>query len=454
MVFYISRVHGLGSPHGIDFSESRLFWAADCLAVYTGCQYRGLCLVCAHRVAHSKRVKKLEGGSHGSVMNFRTLVSSGVNLRYHFLMLCLFTLSPLVGHTEEISSQNVDQSDLAPAVNVSTVETLLEVIDAVKGQKIIYVGEFHDRPANHEVQLQVIKAMHKKNGRIAIGMEMFQRSSQDAINDYIEGRIDEREFLIKSAYFKKWGFDYNLYKPILDFAREAKIPVVALNITTELSEKVARTGIDSLSPKERKQIPAEIDLSDEAYRERLKEVFKTHKEFEEKKFDYFFQAQILWDETMAESVNDFLQKNPDYQMIVLAGSGHLTFGSGIPKRTFRRNGFDYKIVLNDLDVEKGIGDYIIFPKPIGGTQSPKLMVVLNEEGDKLKIAGFPPQSVSETAGLKVADTILSLDDVQVKNIDDVRVQLFYKKKGDSIKVKVLRKRFLFGDKEMEFEVQL
>ncbi|MGO9614721.1 MAG: ChaN family lipoprotein [Dissulfurispiraceae bacterium] len=387
-------------------------------------------------------------------MNFRTLVSSGVNLRYCLLTVFLFTLLPLVGQTEEISSQTVDQSNLAPAVNVSTVETLSEVIDAVRGQKIIYVGEFHDRPANHEVQLQVIKAMHKENGSVAIGMEMFQRPSQNAINDYIEGRTDEREFLTKSAYFKKWGFDFNLYKPILDFAREAKIPVVALNIPTELSEKVARTGIDSLSPEERKQIPAEMDLSDEAYRERLREVFKTHKEFEEKNFDYFFQAQVLWDETMAESVNDFLQKNPDYQMIVLAGSGHLTFGSGIPKRTFRRNGFDYKIILNDVDVEKGIGDYIIFPKPISGIQSPKLMVVLSEEGDKLKIAGFPPQSASEKAGLKVADTILSLDDVPVKNIDDVRLQLFYKKKGDLIKVEVLRKRFLFGDKEMEFEVRL
>ncbi|HDH12448.1 MAG TPA: hypothetical protein ENG83_09700 [Nitrospirae bacterium] len=47
---------------------------------------------------------------------------------------------------------------------------------------------------------------------------------------------------------------------------------------------------------------------------------------------------------MSQSIAEFLQKSPDYQIIVLAGQGHLRFGSGIPKRTFRRTGHDYAIV--------------------------------------------------------------------------------------------------------------
>ena len=53
-------------------------------------------------------------------------------------------------------------------------------------------------------------------------------------------------------------------------------------------------------------------------------------------------------------------------MIILAGNGHLAFGSGIPKRTFRRNGLDYAIILNDMDIERDIADYIIYPKPVEG----------------------------------------------------------------------------------------
>ena len=29
----------------------------------------------------------------------------------------------------------------------------------------------------------------------------------------MEGRIDERELLKTIQYFKRWGFDYNLYTP-------------------------------------------------------------------------------------------------------------------------------------------------------------------------------------------------------------------------------------------------
>jgi len=280
------------------------------------------------------------------------------------------------------------------------------------------------------------------------------RPFQKSLDDYTAGRIDEREFLRRSEYFKRWGFDYNLYKPILDFAAQEKIPVVALNIQREIVDKVSRGGIDSLSESEKREIPAQMDFSDNEYRDRLREVFLRHSSSGEKNFDFFYQSQILWDETMSMSVDGFLRKNPDYQMVVLAGGGHIQYGSGIPKRTFRRNGYDYAIILNDVDIERDIANYIIFPKPMDGITSPKLMVSLREMHGVVSIEGFPENSVSEKAGLKDGDVIISLDNVAIKSVDDMRIHLFYKKKGDVVKVKVLRKRFLFGDKEMEFDVIL
>jgi uncharacterized iron-regulated protein len=340
------------------------------------------------------------------------------------------------------------------AIDVSAIKTLSEVIESVSGKKIVYVGEYHDRFAHHNVQLEVIKGLYKKNKKIAIGMEMFQRPFQRVLDDYIAGRIDEREFLRKSEYFKRWGFDYNLYKPILDFAAQERIPVVALNIQREIVDKVSKGGINSLSEAEKMEVPAQMDFSDNEYRDRIRKVFLMHNSSGEKNFDFFYQSQILWDEAMSMSVDEFLKKNPDYQMVVLAGSGHIQYGSGIPKRTFRRNGYDYAIILNDVDVERNIANYIVFPKPMDGITSPKLMVSLKEEREKVTIAGFPENSVSEKAGLKEGDIIVSLDNIAIKSVDDVRIHLFYKKRGDAVKVKVLRKRFLFGDKEMEFDVIL
>ncbi len=347
----------------------------------------------------------------------------------------------------------MDLQHEAAAIEVSSIKTLTDVIKGVEDKRIIYVGEVHDVFAHHAVQLDVITGIYKKDPRIAIGMEMFQRPFQKTLDSFIAGDTGEAEFLKQSEYFNRWGFDYPLYKPILDFASAEKIPVIALNLQKEIIDKVSHGGIDSLSDEEKSAIPSALDFSDNEYRERLKEIFSMHKDAKEKNFEYFYQSQILWDETMSHSVDEFLKGNPDRKIVVLAGQGHLRYGSGIPKRTFRRNGHDYAIVLIDEEVEKGIADYVVFPKPVEGITSPKLMVFLKAEEGKITISGFPEHSVSEKAGLKAEDVILFVDDVGTKTIDDIKIYLLYKKKGDIVKVKILRKED-DGGKEMLFDVEL
>ena len=334
------------------------------------------------------------------------------------------------------------------AINLAKIETLTNVIDGVSKSKIVYVGEMHDVFAHHAVQLDIIAGLHRKNSNIAIGMEMFQRPYQDTLDRYTDGSMDEKEFLKRSEYFERWGFDYNLYKPILDFAKAEKIPVIALNMDREIIRKVSKNGIDALEQEERALIPEGMDFTDREYRERLHEVFKHHANNEEKEFDNFYTSQLIWDETMSLSIDEFLQDRPDYQIVVIAGTGHLQYGSGIPKRTFRRNGHNYSIVLIDTDAEKGIADYVVYPKPVEGITTPKLMVFLKEVEDKgLSISGFPENSVSEEAGLDIGDLILFVDDVEVTGIDDIRIHLLYKRKGDVVKVRILRSE---EDSEQEF----
>jgi S1-C subfamily serine protease len=140
-------------------------------------------------------------------------------------------------------------------------------------------------------------------------------------------------------------------------------------------------------------------------------------------------------------------------VVVLAGSGHLVYGSGIPKRAARRNGYAYTIILNDADLEKDIANYVLFPGTIPGVTSPKLMVFLKEEAGKLEIVGFPQDSASEKAGMQVGDMILSIDRTPVHSVDDIKIELLFRKKGDKVSVAVLRKGLL-GPEETNFEVTL
>lgn len=331
---------------------------------------------------------------------------------------------------------------------------LSDIIAKVSDKRIVYMGEQHDKFEHHLAQLETIKGLFTGNSMIAIGMEMFQRPFQKSLDDYVEGRIDEREFLKSSEYFKRWGMDYNLYKDILRFARDEKIPVVALNIRREIVDKVSKGGIDSLTEDERKELPDGMDMTDGIYRERIKEVFENHEGAGERNFENFYQSQVLWDEAMAQSIDGYLKKNPERRMVVIAGGGHLAFGSGIPKRVFRRNGLDHAIILNGESIDSAIADFILFPESATTASSPKLMTILKEEDGRIRITGFPENSVSEKAGLKKDDIIVAIGDEKMKGVDDVKIFLFYKKPGDTVRVNVLRKRFLLGEQELVFDVTL
>ena len=341
------------------------------------------------------------------------------------------------------------------AVDMATLQGLPAVVERAADKKIIFVGEAHDQFSHHVMELEIIKGLARKGKPIAIGMEMFERPFQKALDEYIDGKINEKELLRLTQYFKRWGFDYALYRPILLLARSAKIPVIALNMKQEIVDKVFQGGLGSLSNAEKDSLPRQMDFSDDAYRQRLKRDFHEHK-FRKGTgtFDFFYEAQILWDETMAESVAEFLRTHTDYQMIVLAGIGHLAYGSGIPKRVARRTGYDYAIILNDADLEKDIADYVLFPETIPGGTSARLMVLVRDEAGKVEVVGFPPESVSEKAGIKIGDTVLAVDHTPIHSVSDLKIELLSKQKGEKVDVKVMRESILGSGREIDFEVPL
>lgn len=328
---------------------------------------------------------------------------------------------------------------------------LPEIIDAVSGKPVVFVGERHTNYEDHKVELDVAMRLQSKGKKFAIGMEMFQRPFQKAIDEYLAGRIGEREFLKKSEYFKRWRFDYNYYREILEYARAKGIPVVALNLKAEIIDKVAKGGLDALSPDEKKEIPLDMDMADSSYRQRLEEIFESHPHGAG--FANFYQSQILWDETMAHSVADFLKVNPDYQMVVLAGAQHVMYDSGIPGRVKRITGKEYATLING-EFDTGIGNYVLFPKPLDLPLTPKLGVIIKEKDGRVVIEDFAPDSVALQAGLRKGDALLSIGDWKIDTVEDARIALFDKKKGEEVTVKAVRKRFLLGEKEMEFKLTL
>ncbi len=210
----------------------------------------------------------------------------------------------------------------------------------IRKSDIIYAGEQHDKEEAHKIQLEVIKILHqKKKEKICVGFEMLNRTLQNILDEYIEGKLSEEEFLNKVDWEKEWGFDYNLYKPIFDFIKENKLKAVALNVPRKIVSKVARGGLESLSDEEKSLIARDIKVvNDEEYNKYLSQTYHGHGENPMNKimsFENYKLAMAVWNETMAEIVSNFLKDNKDYSFVVIAGNGHVK-NAAIPWSVKRR----------------------------------------------------------------------------------------------------------------------
>jgi uncharacterized iron-regulated protein len=231
------------------------------------------------------------------------------------------------------------------------------MINQLRTANVIYLGETHDRDSDHQQQLAIIRALFQHNPRLAIGMEMFQRPAQPLLDRYLAGEITADELRQQSEFAKRWGYKWEYYAPILEFAKANRLPLIALNTPTEITRKAAKQGLESLTPAELQFIPpiAEIDRSNTKYQQIILTSYQQHAgivSIASKSFDRFYTAQLLWDETMAERVANFVKQNPNYQTIVIAGSSHINYGYGIPDRVLRRVGtskFSQKTILLSYD---------------------------------------------------------------------------------------------------------
>ena len=238
--------------------------------------------------------------------------------------------------------------------------------------KVVYLGETHNNAEDHRLQLEIIEELQKKNSKVAIALEMFQRPYQAIVNDYLAGKIDEQELLDKTEYRKRWGYPWEYYAPIVQFAKAKKLPVLALNTPTEITRLVAKNGLDIL-PLQSKFIPplAEIRTDNAEYRQLMLGIFQQHQanaKGNSPNFERFFQAQVLWDETMAEGIAKFIQANPGYQVVVLVGQGHIVYNYGIPSRVARRvKRLNQRSVLLSTDLDEKtertpIADFVFWQK--------------------------------------------------------------------------------------------
>jgi uncharacterized iron-regulated protein len=237
-----------------------------------------------------------------------------------------------------------------------------ELIKQIAAKDLIFVGEVHDNPEHHLIQVQILQALTHCGTPLAAGMEFFQVPHQTVLDLYLKTDTTEEAFLEGVDWTGNWGYDYLFYRPLLLLAKGKGIEVLAINATKEIVRKIAREGLDSLSPEERGQLPEDIDLTNEAHRAYVREAYEQEAHHGLENFEYFYEAQCVWEETMALNLATHLsQKNG--KLVVFVGNGHIVKKFGIPYRTIRRVPVSMVTIMpypleSKTAIEKETADYI------------------------------------------------------------------------------------------------
>lgn len=280
--------------------------------------------------------------------NTSFLPRTAIGRIFTLFLIFLFTLpSQLLAHTIDLNKRDLT--------------SLEQMIADLSQAQVVFIGERHDVLGHHQAQLQIIQELQQAGVPIAIGLEMFRKEGQGALDRWLSGDLDEDRF---SRVFSQHWSHWPLYREIFVYAREHKIPLVGLNIPRELVSQVARHGFSSLSAEQQVGLPLAACIVSPEYRAFLRGVQSGHP-LDDTAFEHFCEAQILWDASMAVHVADYLKQFPQKTMVVLAGNGH-AWKHGILEHLGDYGDFSTRVVLPkipgwlDLDhIDENVADYLL-----------------------------------------------------------------------------------------------
>lgn len=244
-------------------------------------------------------------------------------MKHLLSLLCLIMISTLV----------VAQEKDKPAYKLFTKAGKSigygKMLQELQKADVVLFGEQHNDPIAHWLQLEVSRDLHKAHQQqFIIGAEMFEADVQLVLDEYLAGQVAETNFEQESRPWNNYKTDY---KPIVRFAKEAKVPFVATNVPRRYAAMVSAGGLkalESTSADAKRYIvplPIEVDMSLPGYKNMLS-MFgsNTHGTT---KAENVVQAQALKDATMAHFIQE--QLNRQKKVLHLNGAYHSDNFEGI-----------------------------------------------------------------------------------------------------------------------------
>lgn len=326
------------------------------------------------------------------------------------------------------------------------------LLDQAASGSVVLLGERHDSAAHHRWQLDTLQALVRRQPGLSLGLEMVPRRKQPLLDRWVAGELSEAAFLAALDWPKIWGYEADLYLPILRFARERRIRLLALNVDRQLVRRVRLEGFDAVPAAEREGVGRPAPPS-RAYLAQLHRLWKHHPFVptsgggipgpEDPSFRRFVQSQQLWDRAMAQAIAEQRRRRPGAPVVALMGNGHLAGGHGVPHQ-LRALGtgepawflpWDASLACETLQPGLATAVFGVAPRPPAGL---RLGVYLETHRGRVEIHQLAPGSLAERSGLRVGDVITAIDGGQATSARQVIDAVAGHPRGEPLTLTILR----------------
>jgi len=259
-----------------------------------------------------------------------------------------------------------------------------ELLARLERADVVFIGEQHDDPEAHRAEAELLDAIGRSGRPVIVSLEMFERDVQPVLDDYLAGRVTEREFLAQSRPWDRYALDY---RPLVELARQHGWRVVAANVPRSLAAAVGRRGmmaLDTLQPRFRGLVAVDNVCPMDDYHARFMESKQSHSagsgaasqagdSLPTAMAERFYLAQCVKDETMAESIVNARIAAPRNAIVVhVDGTFHSDYAQGTVARVKRRQPAWTLVVVSAVPVtdpavapivtQSGKADYVLFTR--------------------------------------------------------------------------------------------
>ena len=233
-----------------------------------------------------------------------------------------------------------------------------DIVGALEQSDVLIVGETHNDAVAHLLEAELLRRADESFGPtsqkrrpVALSLEMFERDVQTVLDEYLAGLITERHFLLSSRPWKNYETDY---RPLVEYARQQRLPVVAANAPARYVSRVSMHGPDSLKElsKDAKAWlpPLPFPPASADYAAKFKRFMQgavsgpppaqqpsatganAQAQANPHGSAYLLEAQTLRDDSMADRIAEFLKQRRDALVVHVNGTFHSEEHMGVPEQ--------------------------------------------------------------------------------------------------------------------------